>query len=152
MRKNFGGVSVKLLYSVLLLIFISGCEAQQTSVSALKLWDDQFQACTKAEQTSEAIFPRTEWFDSLNKDEQIKVVMYIYNKKKRDCIEPYATNLKEALQREDIQSLITFFNSLGAFKGPDINELSSIDLEQVAKLEKNTELFNLRRVGKQLGF
>lgn len=143
---------MKRLYSVLLLVFISGCATQQTSVSALKQWDDQFQVCTKAEQSSDVVFPRNEWFDSLTKDEQIKVVMYLYNKKKRDCIEPYATNLKEALQREDIQSLITFFNSLGAFKGPDINELSGIDLDQVAKLEKGTELFNLRKVGRQLNF
>lgn len=145
---------MKLLYSVLIALIVSGCasQPQETSVSALKKWDDQFQICFKEEKTSQALFPRTEWFDSLTKEQKINVVRYVYAKKKSECIEPYASNLKTALQKDDIESLVKFFDSLGAFDVPDEALVEGLDREQVDVLVSKATMFSLRNVGRQLGF
>ncbi|WP_045422456.1 hypothetical protein [Vibrio jasicida] len=115
-------------------------------------WVIQRDECITQEKESKELFPRNEWFDSLSKEDKIKVVLYINNVKLQACSEQEAWRLERLVDEGNHEKLKETLTVLGAFDWPDESQLEGIDKGEVEQLSKQVGMFNTRIVGEQLKF
>lgn len=115
-------------------------------------WVKQRDACITQEKQSKEQFPRNDWFDSLTKEEKIKVVLYINNAKLQACSEHESKQLERAIEGGENDELKEALTTLGAFDWPDESQMEGIDTTELEQLLEQAKMFNLRVVGEQLKF
>ncbi len=115
-------------------------------------WVIQRGECITQEKESKELFPRNEWFDSLSKENKIKVVLYINNAKLQACSEQESRLLERLVYEGNHEKLKETLTVLGAFDWPDESQLEGIDKGEVEQLSEQVGMFNIRVVGEQLKF
>ena len=143
---------MRLLCSFFVML-LTGCSSTINSVDALSDWDKKYSYCYDVSKNSDFVFPRTQWFDSLEKKDKQRVVIYLYQLKAFECHGNEAETLELAWKRAGINHLITLFEELGVFKVPEKELVIGLDMNELDKLNNKTPtVFNLSRVAKQLNF
>ncbi len=136
-----------------LVILLTGCSSTINSVDALSDWDKKYSYCYDVSKNSDFVFPRTQWFDSLEKKVKQRVVIYLYQLKYFECHGNESEILELALKRDGNNHLITLFEELGAFKVPEKELVIDLDMNELDKLNhKIPTVFNLSGVANQLKF
>lgn len=115
-------------------------------------WVAQREECITQENQSKELFPRNEWFDSLSKEDKVKVVLYINNAKLQACSEQESKQLERLVDKGNHDKLKETLTVLGAFDWPDESQLEGIDKGKVDQLSEQVNTFNIRVVGEQLKF
>ncbi|PHN85119.1 hypothetical protein CSB62_15435 [Vibrio splendidus] len=115
-------------------------------------WVVQREECITQENQSKELFPRNEWFDSLPKEDKVKVVLYINNAKLQACSEQESKRLERLVDKGNHDKLKETLTVLGAFDWPDESQLKGIDKGKVEQLSKQVNTFNIHVVGEQLKF
>ena len=115
-------------------------------------WVLQRDECITQEKESKELFPRNEWFDSLPKQDKIKVVLYINNAKLQACSEQESRQLERLVDEGNHEKLKETLTALGAFDWPDESQLEGVDRDEVEQLSEQVGMFNIRVVGEQLKF
>lgn len=115
-------------------------------------WVVQREECITQENQSKELFPRNEWFDSLTKENKVKVVLYINNAKLQACSEKESKRLERLVDKGNNHKLKETLTVLGAFDWPDESQLEGIDKGKIKQFSKEVNTFNIRVVGKQLKF
>ncbi|WP_258957276.1 hypothetical protein [Vibrio atlanticus] len=115
-------------------------------------WVVQREECITQENQSKELFPRNEWFDSLSKEDKVKVVLYINNAKLQACSEQESKRLERLVDEGNHDKLKETLTVLGAFDWSDESQLEGIDKGKVEQLSKQVNTFNIRVVGEQLKF
>ncbi len=113
-------------------------------------WVIEKDRCIAKEKQSKALLPRSDWFDSLPKEEKIKVILYINKAKLQACAEKESLQLERLVNEGGHEKLKEVLSVLGAFDWPDENELEGIDKDKVNQLSKQVEMFNLSVIAEQL--
>ncbi len=124
---------------------------KQTKEATLN-WIIQREKCIAKEKQSKELFPRNEWFDSLSKEDKVKVVLYINNLKLQACSEQESLELERLVDKGKHAKLNETLTVLGAFNWPDEGELEGIDKHKVNQISEQVDMFNIQVVGEQLKF
>ncbi|WP_341663040.1 hypothetical protein [Vibrio sp.] len=139
----------KLVASIAL---FTGCAAQADTEQSITAWVEKTDKCVAMTKESTVSFPDNSWFQSLDMEKKKGVTFYLYQEKLYDCSKRESDALMQSLTQSENKTLIKFFSGLGAFAKPDSKFIDGVDAEQLKKLSNNVDLFNLRKVGRDLHF
>ncbi|MFV0574733.1 MAG: hypothetical protein ACK5NC_04860 [Vibrio sp.] len=137
-----------------ILFVLTGCAnfTNENSLQALNAWDKTYNECFEQSTDSTFLFPTDKWYDALPIKDKQQVTLYLYQLKMYQCWGQDAADLKQALTRDNNESLIKLFTGLGVFNKPDGELIKNIDKKQVNRFEKTINVFDLRKVAIQQKF
>ncbi|MUK92081.1 hypothetical protein GNP80_06460 [Aliivibrio fischeri] len=143
---------MKLLTSLLMVLWLSGCVSTNSdSVTALKVWDAKYKECQRITKNNHAMFPETDWFKSLSKEDKKAVVFYVNKLNDYNCGGKETESLRVALEKDNNESLIEFFESFRYQDKPDTTPIEHLDKKQIDLIESRfNKPFNLIEVGDKL--
>ncbi|MFW7526338.1 hypothetical protein ACODM8_19685 [Vibrio ostreicida] len=131
---------------------LTGCAAQADTEQTITDWVAKTERCVALSEESEASLPDNSWFQSLDVEKKKGVAFYLYQEKLYGCSKRESDTLMQSLTQSENKTLIKFFTGLGAFAKPDSKFIAGIDAEQLKTFSNGVEVFNLRKVGKELNF
>ncbi|CAM3063498.1 hypothetical protein [Vibrio neptunius] len=131
---------------------LTGCAAQANTEQTITDWVAKTEKCLALSEASEASFPDNSWFQSLDVEKKKGVTFYLYQEKLYGCSKRESDALMQSLTQSENKTLIKFFAGLGAFEKPDSKFIAGVDSQQLQTFSNSVEVFNLRKVGKELNF
>ncbi|MER2499083.1 hypothetical protein ABS858_23735 [Vibrio neptunius] len=131
---------------------LTGCAAQANTEQTITDWVAKTEKCLALSEASEASFPDNSWFQSLDVEKKKGVTFYLYQEKLYGCSKRESDALMQSLTQSENKTLIKFFAGLGAFAKPDSKFIAGVDSQQLQTFSNSVEVFNLRKVGKELNF
>lgn len=145
---------MKLLCSILIVLFLLGCASSYQSPEELSAnWEKHYEKCVDTELSSQDKFITNQWFDSLSLDDKKSVALYVYQSNFYACHGQRTEVFQSKLLDLDAEKQYQYYRGIGVFDLPDKSLVAHVDGIKVKQLvEIQPKSLNLRNLGHQLGF
>ncbi|MEZ8102594.1 hypothetical protein [Vibrio bivalvicida] len=140
----------RLMLAILGFGLLSGCSSKPDGMSSLVKWDKKWQECNAQGRASTALLPESDWFDSLSIEDKKHVIVFINKQKQYECTKDEATQLKLALNEQEIQTINNLLKGFVYFDAPSSEDVKHLNQEELKKLSDKASLFDLHYVAKSL--